>query len=463
MGKMTDSPPRRLSPVFLWGLAAVLAVISIGSLLLFFLRTAEGSWSYLPEKETVALFHTLSPERRTALEQSFPILRAVPPSQAPIDIAILILPDGTLGWASFRKEAPLPASDRDKEGSFTVAASSQPVRSLIKHDAGRLGGNRHFLALTTRLDPTLSFVALDLRLLAPIPTTLDRALLDSLPSPLALAAWDGSGTILRFAGPAGKFGGAAPDLPSLSPTPIVSIASADALMWNNPIVSAIPAEQRTILQGLLSPQLATLLGQDISLPYDLAPLLAAPMTVSWTRTASGALHFLVQGNAPASVLRDKLDMIHRSFRSGLPSFDIAHRTLTNGFAATTIGEDASGVADETRTEGAWTVRKTARQEGGASLISAVAGERFVLGNDDAWIAQALGTPAASPLPRFTATPFFGGATDRDAFLGFFRDLLPSSLVQNILFALGPAGDRLLWSAEQTHGVLTITLQGKTTP
>jgi len=268
--------------------------------------------------------------------------------------------------------------------------------------------------------------------------------------------------------PEGRYTGAlpcplplpSPPPPALSPSPDLSLASADGGATIRTLTSFLPPAATLPARTGLERRAREFLGEEISMEFDLAPLLQNAAFLALSRSASDArLRFLLMGEERPAILLRTVDRFHASVKAGLSSHVIRRRDLPEGYVSTTIEDDPTLAEErEERREG-WSVRVTRRTDTGEGLWSAVSGDRFLFTNDERWLMQILRAPAPSlPLPAARGITVAGGSLRRSFLQDALRGILEPVLPATFLEMLGIEGDRLVWTVGQDGDVTTVTVE-----
>ena len=161
---------------------------------------------------------------------------------------------------------------------------------------------------------------------------------------------------------------------------------------------------------------AELLGEDLSLRHELLPLLHDPFAFSW-KTVSGGSLWLLQGSADRSLLPERLDRLHASFRNTLNRHILQERVFPErpagvgrGFRSAILGEDNAPLKETNGTTAGWNVRTASK--GRQELATALRGHRFAVSTDGEWLLRAIrGVNIAERLP--SPTEMLGGGLIRE--------------------------------------------------
>lgn len=445
--------PRPPLPVLLAGILAVAAGAIV--LLLFLLPDHEQAADLLPLRETAALFHGLTEGDRSRLASRFPPLSGLTvPRGASADVAVLRLPGGGFGWALFlegEQARSLSTASLLSTRRFQIIPSSREVETLLTHPAEPLARSPAFRALSSRAtSPAWVFLA-DARLLAPTPTEADDVLLSNLQDPSILIGWESSAVTLAFLFSRGSSPSTNASPPPLTPAPSFALSLQNPQRILDGSSPLLPQTTRAIVTGLITRQAQDMLGEDLSMRYDLLPLLGQDATLSLAETASGSLRFLMTGHPETGNLRESLAALRRRMRSLLPAQRVLRRTLERGFTSVTIEDDPSLLTERDEERGGWALHSIVRRDTGMGFFDAVRGDQLILTNDAAWLAQALAPPAAA---QRNPGGSFVLAADASPLRAFLRDTLQWNLADTLMETFGPGKGKILVSVA-TEGTMAM--------
>lgn len=122
-------------------------------------------------------------------------------------------------------------------------------------------------------------------------------------------------------------------------------------------------------------------GRDVSLAYDLLPLLHAPATLSLTAESGRIISFFVEGSVgDAQTLHDRLTRLHGSIRSRLAQIQIERKNFEQGFSALVVRDAPLSARESVEEINGWDVRSTIGADG-TGLVSASSDHRYALGSE----------------------------------------------------------------------------------
>lgn len=400
-----------------------LAILATG-VLLPIVRTQQRARldSLLPAEETVALWTNATADDIRGFAGRLPLLAALPPLPSPLDFAVVRLPSGADAWIA----APADPDHADgfqpnaRIGHTAAMVSSADVEPLFADRAPRLASFGPYRALTLHTDAGASRAYLrDARL---VMDGSDAATLLSAVSPgnasAMLLGSVGKSRVLRLYRDAPSDAAGAPidtRLASLSPSPTFILALSDpAGTWNR-YAEALPPERRAILEAVAAQHLLDRAGKDVSLRYDVLPLLREPASLYVGDGTPAA--FLVEGTADAD-LAAHLSALEKGARSRIGNQRIEERRFDPRFSARIIRQDASRVQEKEYDRGGWHVRMLDAGSGAAVFAVATNRNRFVVSNAAAWLDQVVspthpfgGSGAGLALPGQAGDLRAGGWTD----------------------------------------------------
>lgn len=129
----------------------------------------------------------------------------------------------------------------------------------------------------------------------------------------------------------------------------------------------------------------TIVGKDVSVPYDLLPLLHAPATLSLTVESNGMIRFFAEGSVgDTQMLHDRLARLHASVRTRLAQVQIERKNFEQGFSALLVREKPGSVRESEEEMDGWDVRSTISGSG-TGLVSAEYREQYILGSERGFV------------------------------------------------------------------------------
>ncbi len=452
-------------PPFLLAIGGVgIVLFAIGMGLLLVPQNPPSPADLLPADATAAYFAGINAKDAALLKERFPLLTplSLPKTGQDVDVAIVHLPDGTLGTVTFiggmmlkTMDSRLPLDTK----TFAVRPSSEAVSKILAQEKMTpLSALSSFQELTQNTQKPWGFI--DSTLMKPTLDETDRTVLQSLSTePHLLLNWHDASlslSVLRLS----LLPALSNPPPLLSPRPSLSATFSQGKSVTDMAALFIPKTKHTAVQGKLDLALQALLGKDVSALYDLQPLLQKETTVAMSRSGT-LLHVLLLGRGNGMDLRSLTDRLHTSVLTALPTQVVNERHLKEGYASVTIEDDPSIIEQGKRVVNGWTVRTSRRKDTGEGLVSALRGDRFIFTNDREWMDQLLSSTPVSPAPlpslqRGTVTA--AGMASRTFFRDLMEDALPLSLPDIILSTFHINSDQILWSIARDGEVLTLSVQ-----
>lgn len=401
----------------------------IGSLaLLAFLLTIVGVWLFaketrptgsdlLPRTHTLAYVRNVDDATLRHLLPLFPALSTVSlPSDMQADLAIVQYTGGAAAqWMVFGY-----ATDPDQP--IVITTSSPQIRSLLstQQTGDSLSKTPAFRALASLSSSEHPWAFLQFPLLR-LPKDLPLAL-QTPSSPLSLS-WKKNTVIFS--------GISSTPLPSRTlqthariPTAgAVFTAHAADLQWLLSFLEhALTPSQRMIAQSLLKEQVRTIFGSNVSMRYDLFPLLAHEASLRLQETGSGTLRFLLEGSLTPDA-RTTLEALPTALRHQHIVTEHIQKTLGDDLSFETMALRENPPALE-RTELGWDIASPLTTPHGM-LQRATRSARFLLGTDTEGFLAAL---RIVPPPHSSTQILAEGTFDLPGFLSLlhreFPDLAP---------------------------------------
>lgn len=176
---------------------------------------------------------------------------------------------------------------------------------------------------------------------------------------------------------------------------VISSGNMTAL-WST-ILQSNSADDRIILEGLLTQTVRDAVAANVSLTHTALPLVSGPTTIQLAHTG-GVITYLVSGEAhDRKAMAKHLNTLHESVVSALPANRIVTRTLDNRFSATDIRYDNDVISDDYKEVSSWQIRATGIVGEDTTIVSATLGNRFLLSNNQLAIRKAIEEITPAPL------------------------------------------------------------------
>lgn len=318
--------------------------------------------AFLPARETLAYFHNVSQEDLKPFLTMFPALRTFSQTQSDMDIGVIRMQDGRIGWV-----ASAPAKS-DVAGNMKIGrqefltSETDSMQKMLTGSGYRLRSLPSFRSLAAGLghDARWIFVQSADAPVASLPPLLQPMIRGS---GALLLAFDRATAMLRIYG----------QVPG-------------------------PADQ-PIEQGMLTRMIADTVGGEWSYRYDLLPLIAAESSFSWRMTTgTGGTAFLLRsaaGNVPN--LHRALGTLHDHFRTQFAESAVVRLTFDRRFTTTMLTGNPLQSTDREENMYGWAVRQTQAREGRV-LFSAIRGRQFIVTNTEDWLLQSITTDGKAPFP-----------------------------------------------------------------
>lgn len=241
-------------------------------------------------------------------------------------------------------------------------------------------------------------------------------------------------------------------LPSPLPSLTVSLANAASL---ETFLAPLSPDRATPLRATMLHSFAAFLGTNVSVDYDLLPLIQKETTLHiGPSQGTGALSLLLTGNAAdptidvaarVAALRDRLQSQHVPVA-------IDHRTFEGEYESTIVREGSAQSARGEEEYGGWQIFPL------GTLTLAVRSDGIMIGNHPAWQEQLIKENAdVTPLPSTHTQRIAAGLVTRewaDSFRKLLNPLPLPSLMQRFMNGSSP----LLWSIGTDAHVTEVTLQ-----
>lgn len=371
---------------------SIVATGAVGTFLM--IRRVPLPVELLPADEIIAYWHVTEWD---AVQQN-PTLALAPglPRAAPgFDLALVQAPvnhpSGGPLWILFPVLTdPLMTQAQTAKGGLRFIASDPAAAALLTGTTPRLKDDMPFRALTGGLPPTTPF--LFSRTATPVQTGIAGWMLGSAQPSSMLQYADGT-TRVRLYGPVGTAPGAAPmQVTNLTPAPAMSLALTTPQQTLEMYLSSLPEQERTARETMLKTVVREWLGDDVSLQYDLLPLLQsrAVLSVGARSASGGAIPFLLEGEARGAGVAARMERFQHSAMAMAGAGSVTVRQFEEDVSVPQVAGAGNGSIVTAERDG-WTVTT------GPGLITAVRGHNFMIGNDPLWMDQRL-NPATEPVP-----------------------------------------------------------------
>ncbi len=456
MAEMSETLPVSFRAILLAVAGSALAVIALltGIYLLSDRQLAPST--YLPQAATVAVFHQGESTDLHRYSSLFPVLDTVPAATEPVHVALVQLPSGTLGWVMFplQKYATLTLSPQAgtplRDG---IVTSGQPeLTALLADTKDRLSAFAPYATLKGKLS-TQPWAFIDTQRLPQTFSANDRrsAALLGIDRYAGLTVRADAPTLMAYNPRAAIFSAPNASLAIPANAEQILYVGRPRPLWSSLRASVTPEEQM-ILDARAATLVRASIGNDISVPYDLLPLLEDGMLLAiGPRSATGGA-FVLRGTAPnAESLTTIMTRLHRE-RAGQGGARVVEKTFDakQGFSFRGLAARSNESDPLPEQRGSWEILVT-RGTTGHSLITAQRDADFLFGNDALFLERFLdGDPQSDwTLPRNT---FAAGQTS-PTWLQSTLAPLSSTLLQTLLPRAFDGSAPLRWSVAREGNVL----------
>ncbi len=373
-----------------------MAVLATGIFLPFFLLSQPPQLeTLLPAQETIGFWTNATAADLEKGKTLFPGLSSLPSFTVPMDVAVINPAQGLQFWAATpsRKDDTKNFHGNALLGHLPLLLSAADNVTWLQQKELKLAAFPPYRALLAHTDAAVPRLYLRGGGALETGNGITMRLLRSLAPGKALASLAGSmdgASVLRLYGEnwASPSSSIAASVALLTPSPdgIVSIgAPQDA--WQK-FLSSFPASDQQITQALLTGQIRPILGKDVSVQFDLLPLLANPATVQWKNVTNGTMLFLAQGSMDDAALRQqKLSRIAQSATAMQRGGLVENRQFDEHFSARVLTSTGGNLHMTESDVNGWHVESILHGSGGLQI--ATQGNRFMLTNLSAWLQQAM--------------------------------------------------------------------------
>ena len=458
---MSDSSLFRHRQLLFGAVGVFLAAFTVAVSVWAVLRNQPPSLIRLvPADRTLALLMRVWPDDVRAFATITPILRTVPEAEGLRSIALLELPDGSIGWVAL--------DETEGSGWFTrsraVATSGPAVDRLLGSQSPPFTATPFYTALSA-YGGNRSSAFLSTRLLLPLSSSgIDRAI-----APLLGNGTDSASFVLLRREPGGWFAAffrphagstlrAAPH-PARSPDgSTLSLGIGDPLGAALVLTDTLDADERTLLVAFARTWFQERLGSSVS-RADLAYLLGSPTTLHVTTHGTGSLSILIRGRSEDSARLERT--LRRLTDGATPALHhrIVERRFEQGFQSRIITADTQTLEPWRETRGGWHAWGV-RDAGSGGLFVALRGREYLVSGQFAALREAMQSEGGAELTDIPSVPGTRIAWGRTP-LPLLRSLLPAMtgipLHSSLLPLLEQSDDTVHWAMGQAGRVTTVRI------
>ncbi|MDD3897180.1 MAG: hypothetical protein PHU04_05105 [Candidatus Peribacteraceae bacterium] len=413
----------------LLGSAAILALLTIATG--FLTVQSKTASDVLPARETVLLIEQPSQETIDQFGQWFPRLKdvTIPPSSEAA--ALVRLPNGTTELLIFARAHGQQEAEEllGTFPPFVVLASSQEALTLVRETKGVLSQFKPFQQLVRVRARDGQWTYLRTDALPAAAGTTEQLMRHLLLKQDRFAAITQQAESVQIdttdqQPPAIKYLATPPETWGMA-DPILAIAVHDLAGAFRGALQPFPTEEQEVLQGILAQRMRTVLGPDVSVEFDLLPLLENETMIALGRNGSGALAFVVRGETKrAEQAMELLRMIQQSAGKNYKSTEVRTRLFDGRFPAQDIRIAQQETAEFAETGSGWHVWRGRTADGTAPLVVAVKGKRFIVGNDTDGAETLIAAAPDAALPSRQSLAVQGQA-QLQPFMGMMQTMSPS--------------------------------------
>ncbi len=400
---------------------------------------------FLPLHGTVAVFQNVHVQDVQRFQTMFPILTALPSTPDIVHIAIVQLPTGAYGWVLFpvEKNGDLHVSLPAKPGLFGFVTSGQPeLTALLKEEKNRLSASAPYATLARHVG-RVAWAFIDLQGVQTLSHD-DRRI-------AALAGVDRFAGIVLDTRP--RFIAYNEHLPTsvtLSPVilpsqPLEAVIAVNrpAVLWQALLQNATPTE-KLVLETRAATAVQRFISSDVSLTYDLLPLLDRNMTLMIGAPIAGQTSFLLRGTASSrDLLAATILRMHQHAASMTSGSQVVNHTFDpkDGFSFRGLEATPGDMNIQQKNVAGWDVRITGS---GASegLSTATMGTQFLTSNNAALLSSVLESTSTLPVASVgvgrsvvaagrTSAPWLNQLLSPPLSTGLLQALFPTLLTGNI--------------------------------
>lgn len=398
----------------------------------------------LPADKTILFLDLPEPEDLPGLAEWFPVLRDIP--DPPPRSAALVTPgNGRAEWIFFDTAFPgtAPRARAQSEETLKLLGSGARLRMAADFRTLLSGSHSHARLFLSPPSPLL-----------PHPTILEPV----MTADAAFAAEQtASGISLStFIRETGTHRALSPVLPLAFEHPTLILAGSDALKQIGALATLLPDALPTAARGSLEQTIADALGPDISMTYDIVPLLKGNALIETGMDAGRERSLFVLGGFLPDAAKNTLllDKLRSSFVRTLPVSEIVHRAFEKGRTFDDIRANPEALEKNQEQVNGWDVQTIRSPQTNREFTTAQQSERAFIGTSrSAVLAMLDGTGSALHLPYSTAgTIVAGGLIDFSAMQSLLQFFLPSSVT------LPESGGTYRWSVMEQGKVMRIMIE-----
>lgn len=395
METCTIAPVTKLTTLLAGSILILIAVVFACAVALLVIpgvqmlpRYRIGAEDILPAKETVLLLHDPSAKELQQWKTIFPALDDVI-SDAVLDaVAVVKSPEGEMQSVGFIKKSGAWDGKSCDIGPYQVVFAVPgrfPCRAIDTFLApgSRLAQDRGWKSLGRLPKESWAFLR---REEVPVGKTLpERALQASLLGGAThLLFPEEKDVIVIRAWPTSPLSPLAePSIisPLRDPAMVLTVGNLEEMLGG--LDHVLSPEDHIIFEGSLLQMLEELAGPQVSLRYEILPLIARGSQIHTGKTASGTQSILLSGNADHTKdIVTRIDALHRSFALRHPDVELLEYAFDDGrfpFQTLRLSEEVSSEAsDQIR---GWAVVISRDGIDNAMLITAVNGRKTAISND----------------------------------------------------------------------------------
>lgn len=349
-----------------------IAVVVLAAIL--FPRTASyGPADVLPAERTLLYMENADTQTIDRLGFLLPVLHTMTDVGVDAAAALIRHDDGSAHWLLF---------GRDASGNPDMRAANPATLTLIGTGA-RLRNDAGFRALAQGRPGTGSWIYVrDAQEHLALPDTLQQPV-----GPLAIAATDDDMRIMWQADTMARPLSAAFGDTGSNPV-VFRLQTGDAERALGDLAGMLNGRTMLAYEAALRSWFARTFGTDLSLAYDLAPLVRGQSSVTVVQTGSGTHALLEAASDRAGIL---LDALHAGATASIGGAQHMDRTFDENFRIRHVRAGTETASSSQELNG-WLLQSTERD--GKGVYSALKGERFMLSTDEQLLRTAMDTIAA---------------------------------------------------------------------
>ncbi len=425
MDASAQSPSGKKLALLSFVIILILGAIGTAAVLIIKGQSLDAARLLRPQ-ETVAVFTHAERGAWKPYARMLPILEVVPPITSQNATLAIVKRGTTLGWVLLGDVPLIQAQGQLAFASPTVAyTSSLPDWKPAEDSETTLESYPPFLQLLAQAPNDTPVAYMDMQQLkAEARTALDTLLFNGAHQWPTVMLWtSGAQTqILLYGRTERAQGDFAQVFPERVRSNMLSVSVSNGADAWNALTSFVPERERLMLQGRLAAYVSKTLGPNVSVQYDLLPLLKNGASLSVT--ASG---FVLEGHSIDLETEKSLTRIMESVHQNMPQSAVDRHTFERGFTSTIISPSSEAIVERRQSEQGFTIHTLWSVPQNRGIALARKGSLFRLATDFSLLMP----KSTSDVPALEATRINSPLSQAEA-LVWVRGQSVAALLQQVL-------------------------------